>query len=442
MSWYAAMFIRMYLTYYNIKYQIMTSSAWKNVINPSHCDEIKKSWFFMNKTKWGSQRYLIRVTIIWVITIACISIIIGVMDIVYGGHIVFYYWIVLVSVDTISFVFAVFYLFYHLKKLTFHDDFHVLPEFSMLRYVIIAYFVISSVYVVIFMLLSSILDGLQMKTYILINFHANYVFGCCVLTITTYIMSRYVINQLRADKALRSQYGQILNTTPSISSSDNELKSVSSGKTQVSLQRIMCKTEYLDVFMKHLAQEFSLELALSLIEFIQFKNYMEGKKMQNLNINTHIIDVDAGQELQIEIEERRSIEFSSMTLCEDIPKSSIVYDTEHDETWKATQLFMKYIRVGAPYEINVSSKLREALTMMFAGKAVQSRFSLTRHGLTAHNDDKDENDKNKDLRISPMTFVRCCEEMGKLLGYSLSRFKTKPDYVKLVNFENENADIE
>merc|ERR1719245_2059407 len=127
-------------------------------------------------------------------------------------------------------------------------------------------------------------------------------------------------------------------------------------------------------------------------------------------------------------------EFSSMELCSHIPKSSIVYDTQHDIKWKATKLYEKYICVSSEYEINVNGRIRAGLTQKFhvsSGISLRKRFSISK--------DKREND---DLVVYPSIFDECCEEMGKLLGYSLSRFRTKPQYKKLSNFETENENME
>ena len=179
----------------------------------------------------------------------------------------------------------------------------------------------------------------------------------------------------------------------------------------------MSKTEYLDVFMSHLAQEFSLELALSLIEFIQFKSYLE------MNMNIHLDDGN-------------TISFCSMRLCEDIPKSSIVYDTAHDHKWKARELYNKYIRIGSNYEINVHSEIRAELAMMFEKSTIRPRFGSRSRRRNTDNIEIDV-EEDSESAISPSIFVRCADEMGRLLGFSLTRFKTKPDYVKLLNFKTK-----
>ena len=454
LGFYSAVLIRLYLAYYDIHYQILTGSRWKNVINISYSDRvIANSWFIQNKHKYGSRDYLIKMTWISYIIIAITFLIVGINDIVYNDHVLLYYFFAWMIFDAFTFIICVMYYFHKLKKVTFHDDFHVLPEFAMLRNVLAATMIFSLLYMAIFVIVSAHLDDNKVRTWVLINFYINYEWMCGVVLAMTYIMSRYVINKLKEDTALQTQYGQILNDininmfcsqTNGDNQTEKELKSVSAGKTKISLQKIMGKTEYLDLFMKHLAQEFSLELALSLIEFIQFKNYLEDQEFKNDfkiedgddEVRTHIIDHDEEEQRQ----DMHNTEFSSMTLCEDIPKSSIVYDTEHNNEWKARELYMKYIRVGSQYEININSAIRSELMIMFEKGQSRARFSVGRQGSRARNMDVDNGEESqRELKISPKIFVRCTEEMGKLLGYSLSRFKTKPDYVKLLNFETENG---
>merc|ERR1712039_166411 len=155
--------------------------------------------------------------------------------------------------------------------------------------------------------------------------------------------------------------------------------------------------------MVHLSNEFSMELLLSLIEFIQFKLAIQAN---NVNQET---TTDTGTF------------YLTVELAECIPKSSIVVDETQDFEQKALRLYQKYVRIGSEYEINIHSSLRKHLMDRFdeqANSNVNQAHSPVR---------RDSNDAT-DLQC---VFDECCKEMIKLLGFSLTRFKAKPEYLRL-----------
>ena len=476
LAFYSTMFVRLYLTYYNIQYQINDcGSNWKNVIDKSHRVNVEKSWFISNKHRWGNEKFWGKLLFIGYFIVISLIIFTGSIDLKYDTEYTFYLSAGVIFSDVLTFVILTLMVYYRLKKLTFHDDFHIVDEFYMFIKGMIVFFVVSITYSIASGIILPFLDQSQLGTFVIINWLITYEFYAIFAVTTSYIMSRYVLNQLRDDCALQKQYGRILNRDGNNRKRD-EIKTASMPKLNINLQRIMNKGEYLDVFMCHLAQEFSLECALSLIEFLQFKRYLEN--MQEMQPIQEIID-DDGQthtltdtyipddDEEVEVVARTSskmLEFTLMTLTKDIPQSTIVYDSEHNNKWKAEMLFRKYIMIGAEYEINVNSRVRDELTSMFAKRIIQAsgRFSLTGSrqksrsndvdkdysgrgggGGGSHNSDNNINmEEQQDFQISSKIFDRCIDEMGKLLGYSLSRFKLKAEYVKLLNFEKENADFQ
>ena len=101
--------------------------------------------------------------------------------------------------------------------------------------------------------------------------------------------------------------------------------------------------------------------------------------------------------------------YCKLRLASCIPKSTIVYDERDDFKTKGYKLYKKYIQVGSEWEINVNSSLR---------KALQQKFD---------NDMTIKWDNNTLYTL----FDRCNDEMLKLLGYSISRFKHKPEFTRL-----------
>ena len=100
---------------------------------------------------------------------------------------------------------------------------------------------------------------------------------------------------------------------------------------------------YYESFMKYLIEEFSMECLLSYTEFTQYNIY-SNDKLLNKTVDNTILPLN------------------------DIPKSSIVYnqdinesDTATEVRMKAHKLFNKYVRIGATFEINISYLQRKAL---------------------------------------------------------------------------------
>ena len=147
--------------------------------------------------------------------------------------------------------------------------------------------------------------------------------------------------------------------------------------------------------MKHLSNEFSMELLLSLVEFIQFKQFIDKK---------------------LEKQKNTKDEISKLLLASCIPKSTIVYNKNDNLKEKALKLYNKYIRVSSEWEINVSSGLRKQLQNRFENN-YNNNNNDNNHGLFEWNDDE-----------LYTVFDQCNDEMLKLLGYSLSRFRQKPFY--------------
>ena len=123
-------------------------------------------------------------------------------------------------------------------------------------------------------------------------------------------------------------------------------------------------------------------------------------------------------------------------LPKNLPESSIVFDKRYDLWNKAKLLVEKYIVVGASYEINISHSTRYKLIEKFipniSRNSIKQRMpSLTRFSsITSNKSNKSNKSEwtNKELLY---TFDRCCYDMVRFLGYSFSRFKTKPQYIRI-----------
>ena len=283
--------------------------------------------------------------------------------------------------------------------------------------------------------------------------YLNTVCSIIYITVLCYFMSKDVIKILQSDPILAAQYKSFgyLDKCSSMRSSTSmkSLSTTSHGKSNTSttgslrglnislgslssikisfksikdvrLKDILANEEYLELFMCHLAQEFSIECILSLIEFMQFKQLIfESRQVKPKSIRDFVI-----------------------TFPTSIPKSSIVYNTEETLRWKAEKLFVKYVEIGAEYEINVSSEVRNKLNNMFQSRTSPNLFlpmSSEKNPLPnlirviSRGTSPNLAEGNQTISNDKMytVFDECIMEMIKLLDYSLSRFKAKPQSQKI-----------
>ena len=280
-----------------------------------------------------------------------------------------------------------------LRNKKFYDDFHILEEFRLFALIVIAFFILYTVFVAALVALDEMNED-ESWTQMILLFA---LFQSCVLVDiwSIYAMSRYVMKKIGNDSSLHHQY----RTVPSADIALAKMLSLSREKTDtedancketIKVSKILTDNNYFAAFMTHLTAEFSPELLLSLVEFIQFKQAIH-----------RIMQSDASS--------LRNNRFMSIEFPECVPKSSIVHDEEDDFEQKAYKLYTKYVRVGSEYEINISFGLRAQLTHRF--------------------------ERNTEVKALVSVFDDCCNEMQRLLGYSLSRFKEKPQYLRLLDLE-------
>merc|ERR1712228_143961 len=115
------------------------------------------------------------------------------------------------------------------------------------------------------------------------------------------------------------------------------------------MRQMLLDEQQFEDFVQFMIKEFSSESILSFVEFVQFKQRL----IDYMNLKT--MTTDDGK-------------FENHLMSEGIPKSSIVHgnyakieeDEDMDKMFKniATLLYEKYIKIGAEFEINISSGLR------------------------------------------------------------------------------------
>ena len=214
----------------------------------------------------------------------------------------------------------------------------------------------------------------------------------------------------------------------------NDIKSITLGN-------VLSHSKSLDLLMQQLGREFSMECLLSLIEFIQYQNYV----WRYLN-NFDIFD---GEKLAF-LEKKKLISHKyGINLPDNIPKSSIVhpqknvdimFDVENnahlsekhhrrgkskignpnnDDRWvhdckiKVYELYLKYIALGSDNEINISFRTRRSLIRLMKKKDIWM-----------NNDTIDEETLFTIFNPSSV-------EMYQLIHGTLARFKNSHHFRKL-----------
>merc|ERR1711879_243512 len=144
----------------------------------------------------------------------------------------------------------------------------------------------------------------------------------------------------------------------------------SNGTGHLDLDTILEHQLGYELFMEHLNNEMSGENLLSLTEFIQYKEYIRCRFMDQMD----------GELVRDKSVSGCKTGWDSIKLpTEYIPKSSIVYNEEWTVEQVAYRLYAKYVRSGSELEINLSFETRTAFHGLFDDKtqSIRDRHSLS-----------------------------------------------------------------
>eukprot|EP01084_Bolivina_argentea_P151138 263837_1 len=440
--------IRLWITYYDIQYSnLIGSNEWKNVIDQNY--NINQSFFVKHKRTLGNKKFLKIALWVCCVIVTLISILLSIIDAVNTNSLrnsyMIQFWAFTVACNLWIQIVLCIFMYFKLRKVKYFDDFYVLKEFTaycavLLVTVILFMFLLPGIIFIIVLIFPSLQGIEQNDTYIVlasyVAFHSYILFHIIII----YVMTRYIIKKLQNDPSLLQQYGESLKKLSyhhisKDQSKDNQiemqtdlaLNTTDSGK-EILVTHILGKQEYIESFMQHLSLEFSEECLLSLIEMIQFRDFVRAQSI-NMNQVERMSIIQSSSNNSVIHEELINIELPA-----NVPKSSIVFNKINDDRYKAQQLFEKYIAEGSEHEINIGSRLRSKMTDKFQTPAGILR-TLSGIGRTI-----ESVGQHKNISGLPFVFDDCCTEMVRLLRYSLSRFKNKPQYLKLEQFENLQKD--
>lgn len=174
---------------------------------------------------------------------------------------------------------------------------------------------------------------------------------------------------------------------------------VSEVAESISLQMVLEDKESLHLLMLHLSQSFSMEILLSLIEFVQFQDVL----MDKLNVSPppHAMSIEFPESIPIS-----EIIESQMANTDKLPMLTVAKRIAHG-------LHLKYIAIGGEYEINISYAQRSRLQRALGD--LQRLSAMDINAATLFN-----------------LFEKCKKEMMAYLGDHFSRFRRQKEFKKVI----------
>ena len=380
---------RLWLIFFDLNYlKAIKNESWKSKINEKQYD-FNNNFYLKNRNKYGNKQWIISRSFIFYIIISIISclLFISLFDNKNigesGPQIVHFIDGLLYGISIISIIFLYIKLPKNLnEQFLFNFEFKTttfLFGFGLIIYLfdqIISFFdkTISST-ITVFIAAPSI---------------------CIVSLISTLYIPQKIINLANWDKILIHQNDQNDQNFGEINlTSIQQISSQTQTRTQTTTSNIddnddnlsnkqkltnLLENQYkIELFIQHLNEEFSLEIMLSFIEFLQFRQYLAIISIKYKYIN---------QEMIYYINEYK------LPQTQIIPKSTIVYNENLNDSicrneqelikfFKeiAYQLYKKYIIANAELQINISHELNKKFWKQMNNKMVWLNTKFDNDGL-------------------------------------------------------------
>eukprot|EP01084_Bolivina_argentea_P249986 418663_1 len=346
---------RYWMIYYDIQFSYSCLNfAWKKCINNNIETLYKEMWYIEHRGTFGNESFMIKFVItIWIIftmflftSAILLSLAIVKSDII--GHIL--------SIVVFAIMFITLIKLWR-KMPYFNDNIYLYREFQIISYfwigLLLIYFIAISVRVIIgSMLVTKFIGHFAVET-------ASF--------IIPFLSTFWVLKHFK-------EYNLIQNMQMISTQNQNNI-----------LRNVLKDNDTLNLFMQHLLKSFSGECLLSFIEFTQFRSYA----ITELNINETDIEYCV-----------------NISIADNVPQSHIVYGehTSNDMLLsfkiKGLQLYNKYVKSGAEFEINLPYGTKCTLNEFFSNG----------------------NDYINELDLIKI-FDEAIIEMKRLLNYSKRRFQ-------------------
>eukprot|EP01084_Bolivina_argentea_P196077 336199_1 len=364
MSWY-----KYYWIYYTLQVE------WQNIINPTNNGN--SNWFIKNNNHYGKLSFILKLFgIIHFIAALIFAISLYVTMVVIKS----YNWRLTLSVVIVLvFIFLAFVIFYVIirwKTPFFNDTMYVYWESKMYSKILL----IGTIFYLLFSVIAAYITskGEQFRkiastiTWIelfIIWFSLNYI-STVIIPFKNKRLSTH-----RKIPGTASSHS--LELTQSID--ENELN------------KVLLQDKSINLFMKYLSREFSMEILLAYIEFNQFEQFIFNQVSDEYKINVKLVNFPSNIPLSKIIQENKQN-------TNEIANINDIKNIAH-------KLYTKYILVGAEFELNLSGLHRESII-----NKIGDLNTLL-------------NDTCIDINEIFQIFEKCREEMICLLLSSLNRFK-------------------
>mmetsp|Transcript_21500 Transcript_21500/g.34531 ORF Transcript_21500/g.34531 Transcript_21500/m.34531 type:complete len:500 (-) Transcript_21500:99-1598(-) len=383
---------RFWLVFYETNINIlMAEEKWCTVLDMKN-NPAEQSFFLRYNQTLGNYRFLCRFLFVCILLHFMVSPVI----------------VFLVSANLSMILYPLLFILFmvlHFKtrNFEFYDEFYILAE---VRWIGVVLFPIAVVWIMAFFA-GYYVQSLGHAVGFVVYAFSFYVVTIVYIVWLVYTLTKWVCQKMDSDPLMMMMMLSAEQTTTTITTA---------------LEKLLAHRDAFRSFMNHVSHEYSMECALSLIEFVQFKQMVRDRLRENGTLDpagTSDPVVTDGAEQQKQATTRGEM-FASLILAECVPRSSIIADDtvgsdDNIVRVKATKLYNKYIKVGSEWEINICSDARQQMTV---------RFDAYRSG-----------DSKVDLDWSDAAmyhvFDDCLTEMWQLLKCSFGRFMRKAEYQRL-----------
>ena len=367
----------------------MDNKKWRSLIG-----NIETNWYSQNESIYRNSKYINRKLNILlgfeIFMVFLLEYITTYMETKYS------YWIlnVFTGICIVVPFLVMIIIFKKVNHNLINDDFYIIKQFKYVAIVII----IMTVLVILFKLIGFVTQKYYENSALIFQ-------GIIVTVLVMFVPVLLLVNTLWVIKYV----------IPKV----NKKSAKTDGGNMISMKEILNNSFAMDIFMSHLSHglcvlrtyiqnilsiqtthlmytEFSMELLISYIEFIQYQVYC-GKKF-NITFTDDKIREFPNIEYSYTISK-----YDNDTSLTDIDKCICI----------AVELFNKYIKIGCKHEINISYISRLKLINLLTNDEYLSNINMN------------------EQEISNI-FKNASNEVYKLMGYSLSRLYSKPNIVKLL----------
>eukprot|EP01084_Bolivina_argentea_P148438 259505_1 len=307
---------RAYIMFFNTKWVIqMQKSKWSVYLN----SDLSSFWFLRHHKHFGSKRYIYLVVLFYYLLVTFTVSILLTLHFVFAG-----------------FITAALYLFEILSVIViwiqipkFHDVHFIKREMKISFVLCLTALLIYIIWIIIDIVSGGTI-GDQLWPFMMSQFLLGTVIGSIAIVINKYVF--YVC--IHAENIPFTQNYDHIRITDTLSNK-----------------------ELLPLFFKHLGDEWSVELLLSFVEFLQFKNMLNN----DARFMSEMISMNPDCDLN-----ELGMYSKKIMLSDELPLSNIVHEKHSAETDNlyrylliAHDLYNKYIVSASEWEINISWECRE-----------------------------------------------------------------------------------